>query len=74
MSEDKEFIAGAILASVMVLSARLTPGEQQLDDLDRGDLDCNLGNPALDNQSQAYYTGYGARYVIEQMKSAGEFN
>ena len=45
-----------------------------LNDLDRGDLDCDLGNPALDNQSQAYYTGYGARYVLEQIKSAGEFN
>jgi hypothetical protein len=42
-----------------------------LDDLDRGDLDCQLGNPALDNESQAYYTGYGARYVLEQMQSAG---
>jgi hypothetical protein len=42
-----------------------------LDDLDRGDLDCQLGNAALDNESQAYYTGYGARYVLEQMQSAG---
>ena len=41
-----------------------------LDDLDRGDLDCQLGNPALDNESQAYYTGYGARYVLEQMQSS----
>jgi|TARA_R110000744_G_scaffold286145_1_gene397461 hypothetical protein len=45
-----------------------------LKDLDRGDLDCKLGNQALDNQSEAYYTGYGARYVLEQMQSAGECN
>jgi hypothetical protein len=41
-----------------------------LNDLDRGDLDCQLGNIALDNESQAYYTGYGARYVLEQMQSS----
>ena len=45
-----------------------------LNGLDRGDLDCKLGNPALDDESAAYYMGYGARYVFEQMKSAGEFN
>ena len=50
------------------------PNKKFLADLDRGDLDCQLGNPALDNESQAYYIGYGARYVLEQMQSAGEFN
>jgi len=47
------------------------PNKKFLGDLDRGDRDCQLGNPALDNESQAYYTGYGARYVLEQMQSAG---
>jgi len=45
-----------------------------LDDIDRGDLDCKSGYEAPSDESEAYYIGYGARYVFEQMKSAGEFN
>jgi hypothetical protein len=49
-------------------------GIEYLNDLERGDIDCKNGDPAPDNQSEAYYIGYGARYVYEQTKSAGEFN
>tara|TARA_R110000822_G_scaffold94532_2_gene216792 strand:+ start:854 stop:1039 length:186 start_codon:yes stop_codon:yes gene_type:complete len=49
-------------------------GSVYLDDLDRGDTDCQGGYKAPENESDAYYIGYGARYVFEQMKSAGEFN
>lgn len=52
----------------------ITQGNVYLDDLDRGDMDCRGGYSAPDNESEAYYIGYGARYVFEQMKSAGEFN
>jgi len=45
-----------------------------LDDIDRGDMDCKVGNEAPSDETEAYYIGYGARYVFEQMKSAGEFN
>ena len=38
-----------------------------LDDLDRGNYDCQHGNQAEEGESDAYYTGYGARYVYEQM-------
>jgi hypothetical protein len=36
-------------------------------DLDRGNYDCQHGNQAREEESDAYYTGYGARYVYEQM-------
>lgn len=49
-------------------------GRAYLDDLDRGDMDCKNGYDAPLGETDAYYTGYGARYVFEQMKSAGEFN
>jgi hypothetical protein len=45
-----------------------------LDEIDRGDLDAKLGYEAPSDETEAYYIGYGARYVFEQMKSAGEFN
>ena len=48
--------------------------EQYLTDLDRGDNDCRQGLPHKEGQSHAYDIGYGARYVLEQMQSAGEFN
>ena len=38
-----------------------------LNDLDRGNYDCQHGNQAREEESDAYYTGYGARYVYEQM-------
>ena len=47
--------------------------EQYLNDLDRGDDDCRKGHPHKEGQSRAYDIAYGARYVIEQMQSAGEF-
>ena len=40
--------------------------EQELNDLDRGDADCLAGYSALENQSEAYYQAYGARYCYEQ--------
>ena len=49
-------------------------GIEYLNDLERGDIDCKNGDPAPDKQSEAYYIGYGARYVYEQTKSAGELN
>ena len=52
----------------------MVQGSVYLDDLDRGDIDCQGGYEAPANESEAYYIGYGARYVFEQMKSAGEFN
>ena len=48
--------------------------EQYLTDLDRGDNDCRQGLPHKEGQSNAYDIGYGTRYVLEQMQSAGEFN
>ena len=45
-----------------------------LNDLDRGDYDCRHGYDHKEGQSQAYDIGYGARYVLEQMQSAGEIN
>jgi hypothetical protein len=45
-----------------------------LNDIDRGDMDCKVGNEAPSDETEAYYIGYGARHVFEQMKSAGEFN
>jgi len=41
--------------------------EIYLNDLDRGNYDCQHGNQAREEESDAYYTGYGARYVYEQM-------
>jgi len=43
-----------------------------LNDLDRGECDCREGYPHKEGQSNAYDIGYGARYVFEQMQSAGE--
>jgi hypothetical protein len=40
--------------------------EQELNDLDRGDADCLAGYSALENESEAYYQAYGARYCYEQ--------
>jgi len=45
--------------------------EQYLNDLDRGDDDCRKGHPHKEGQSHAYDIAYGARYVLEQMQSAG---
>jgi len=42
-----------------------------LNDLDRGDFDSREGYPHKEGQSHAYDIGYGARYVLEQMQSAG---
>jgi|GEM_PF-3474491 len=39
---------------------------QYLEDLERGDYDCQQGNPAKDGESLGYEIGYGARYVLEQ--------
>ena len=41
-----------------------------LNDLDRGNYDCQHGNSAKEEESEAYYIGYGARYVLEQNQSA----
>ena len=40
--------------------------KQYLIDLDRGNYDCQHGNQAKEGESDAYYVGYGARYVFEQ--------
>ena len=44
-----------------------------LNDLDRGNYDCQHGNQAREDESDAYYIAYGARYVMEQNKSKEEF-
>ncbi len=48
--------------------------EQYLNDLDRGDYDCRKGYVHQEGQSHAYDIGYGSRYVLEQMQSAGVIN
>jgi hypothetical protein len=45
--------------------------QEFLNDLDRGDFDCRHGYPHREGESEAYDIGYGARYVFEQMQSAG---
>ena len=40
-----------------------------LNDLDRGNYDCQRGNSVKEDESDAYYIGYGARYVLEQNQS-----
>jgi hypothetical protein len=42
-----------------------------LNDLDRGNYDCQRGETVREDESEAYYIGYGARYVLEQSQSAG---
>lgn len=42
-----------------------------LNDLDRGNYDCQRGETVREDESEAYYIGYGARYVLEQNQSAG---
>jgi hypothetical protein len=37
-----------------------------LNDFDRGELDCLYGYSSLQDQSQSYYDGYGKQYAIEQ--------
>jgi hypothetical protein len=41
-------------------------GINDLNDLERGELDCVLGYPALEGQSDAYQLGYGEQYAKEQ--------
>ena len=41
-------------------------GINELNDLERGELDCVLGYPALEGQSEAYQLGYGEQYAKEQ--------
>ena len=38
---------------------------------DRGNYDCQRGETVREDESEAYYIGYGARYVLEQNQSAG---
>jgi hypothetical protein len=45
-----------------------------LNDFDRGELDCILGYPSLENETEQYYDGYSAEYVRQQIQSAGGFN
>ena len=40
-----------------------------LNDLDRGNYDCQRGETVKEDESDAYYIGYGARYVLEQNQS-----
>ena len=42
-----------------------------LNDLDRGNYDCQRGETVREDESDAYYIGYGARYVLEQNQSSG---
>lgn len=41
-----------------------------LNDLDRGNSDCQRGETAKEDESEAYYIAYGARYVLEQNQQA----
>ena len=51
-----------------------TPSDIEfLNDLDRGNYDCQHGNQAREDESDAYYIAYGARYVMEQNKSKEAF-
>ena len=40
-----------------------------LNGLDRGNYDCQRGETVREDESEAYYIGYGARYVLEQNQS-----
>jgi hypothetical protein len=37
-----------------------------LNEFDRGELDCLYGYEALEGQSESYYAGYGEQYAKEQ--------
>jgi hypothetical protein len=41
-----------------------------LNDFDRGELDCLYGYDSLEGQSESYYEGYGKQYAIEQIQTA----
>ena len=41
-------------------------GINELNDIERGELDCVLGYLALAGQSEAYQIGYGKQYEKEQ--------
>jgi len=41
-----------------------------LNDFDRGELDCLYGYEALEGQSESYYDGYGKQYAFEQTQTA----
>lgn len=40
-----------------------------LNDFDRGELDCLYGYDSLEGQSESYYEGYGKQYAIEQIQT-----
>ena len=44
-------------------------GFDDLNDYERGELDCVLGYPALDNQSDDYYLGYSHNYGLMETQS-----
>lgn len=39
-----------------------------LSDFERGEYDCVYGYPALKNESEAYYEGYGLAYAKGEIK------
>lgn len=41
-----------------------------LNDFDRGELDCLYGYDSLKGQSESYYEGYGKQYATEQIQTA----
>lgn len=41
-----------------------------LNDFDRGELDCLYGYDALEGQSESYYEGYRKQYATEQIQTA----
>jgi hypothetical protein len=43
-----------------------------LNDYERGELDCVLGYPALDNESEDYYLGYGHYYGMLETQTGAE--
>jgi len=43
--------------------------DKYLNDLDRGNYDGQHGKQAKEGESDAYYVGYGARYVYEQAQN-----
>ena len=44
-------------------------GFNNLNDYERGELDCILGYPALDNESADYYLGYGNTYELMEVET-----
>jgi len=49
-------------------------GFDDLNDYERGEFDCVHGYPALDNQSDDYYLGYGHNYgLIETQSGASNY-